>query len=158
MANPIVERRRSLDRLISTMGFFVLVKGHLHIESGPRTGTNANLLIGQANSQGKFIFYQKPRKPWAKSRLLWLDMLTTGRQGIDYTQYVCDRYNDVHVRFISRSAVVQSSDISSAKSTVKRDIPGRSHYRISYWLRSYSNNPDADDPSPTLRAQSTREI
>ena len=32
--NPIVEIRRSYDRLISTMGFPLLV-GHLYIESGP---------------------------------------------------------------------------------------------------------------------------
>ena len=34
--NPIVEIRRSLDRLISTMGFPILVRWHLYIESRPR--------------------------------------------------------------------------------------------------------------------------
>ena len=34
--NPIVEIRRSYDRLISTMGFPILVRWHLYIESGPR--------------------------------------------------------------------------------------------------------------------------
>ena len=33
--NPIVEIRRSYDRLISTMGFPILVRQHLYIESGP---------------------------------------------------------------------------------------------------------------------------
>ena len=32
----IVEIRRSYDRLISTMGFLILVRRHLYIESGPR--------------------------------------------------------------------------------------------------------------------------
>ena len=34
--NPIVEIRRSYDRLISTMGFPIQVRLHLYIESGPR--------------------------------------------------------------------------------------------------------------------------
>ena len=38
--NPIVELRRSYDRLISTMGFPILVRRHLHIESGPRSRTS----------------------------------------------------------------------------------------------------------------------
>ena len=33
--NPIVEIRRSYDRLISTMGFPKLVRWHLYVESGP---------------------------------------------------------------------------------------------------------------------------
>ena len=36
IGNPIVEIRRSYDRLISTMGFPILVRWHLVIESGPR--------------------------------------------------------------------------------------------------------------------------
>ena len=36
IGNPIVEIRRSYDRLISTMGFPILVRWHLYIESGPR--------------------------------------------------------------------------------------------------------------------------
>ena len=35
IGNPIVEIRRSHDRLISTMGFPILVRKHLYIESGP---------------------------------------------------------------------------------------------------------------------------
>ena len=35
--NPIVEIRRSSDRLISTMGFPILVRWNLHIESAPST-------------------------------------------------------------------------------------------------------------------------
>ena len=37
IGNPIVEIRRSYDRLISKMGFPMLVRWHLYIESGPRT-------------------------------------------------------------------------------------------------------------------------
>ena len=36
IGNPIVEIRRSDDRLISTMGFPILVRWHLYIESGSR--------------------------------------------------------------------------------------------------------------------------
>ena len=35
IGNPIVEIRRSQDRLISTMGFPILVRQHLYIELGP---------------------------------------------------------------------------------------------------------------------------
>ena len=35
MGNPIVEIRRSDDRLISTKGFHILIRWHLCIESGP---------------------------------------------------------------------------------------------------------------------------
>ena len=35
IGNPIVEMRRSYDRLISTIGFPILVRWHLYIESGP---------------------------------------------------------------------------------------------------------------------------
>ena len=35
IGNPIVEIRRSYDRLISTMGFPIPVRCHLYIESGP---------------------------------------------------------------------------------------------------------------------------
>ena len=35
IGNPILEIRRSYDRLISTMGFLILVRRHLNIESAP---------------------------------------------------------------------------------------------------------------------------
>ena len=37
IGNPLVEIRRSYHRLISTMGFPILVRRHHYIESGPRT-------------------------------------------------------------------------------------------------------------------------
>ena len=37
IGNPIMEIRRSYDRLISTMGFPILVRRHLYIESGSRS-------------------------------------------------------------------------------------------------------------------------
>ena len=40
IGNPIVEIRRSYDRLISTMGFPILVRRHLYIESGPWRPSN----------------------------------------------------------------------------------------------------------------------
>ena len=39
-----MEIRRSYDRLISTMGFPILVRWHLYIESGPRTLTISNTI------------------------------------------------------------------------------------------------------------------
>ena len=36
IGNPIMKIRRSDDRLISTMGFPILVRWHLYIETGPR--------------------------------------------------------------------------------------------------------------------------
>ena len=36
IGNPIVATRRSYDRLISTMGFPILVRWHLYIETGPQ--------------------------------------------------------------------------------------------------------------------------
>ena len=40
VGNPIVEIRRSYDRLISTMGYPILVRWHLYIESGPWGSVN----------------------------------------------------------------------------------------------------------------------
>ena len=39
-----MEIRQSFDRLISTMGFPILVICHLYIESGPRSQINSNVL------------------------------------------------------------------------------------------------------------------
>ena len=46
IGNPIVEIRRSYDRLISTMGFPILVRWHLYIESGPWSLLRRRRLIG----------------------------------------------------------------------------------------------------------------
>ena len=40
IGNPIVEIRRSYGRLISTMGFPILGRRHLYIDSGPRIHLN----------------------------------------------------------------------------------------------------------------------
>ena len=50
IGNPIVEIRRSYDRLISTMGFPILVRRHLYIESGfccTRTSTHLASCCGK---------------------------------------------------------------------------------------------------------------
>ena len=44
LGNPIVEIRRSYDRLISTMGFPILIRWHLYIESGLRILRNSHRL------------------------------------------------------------------------------------------------------------------
>ena len=43
--NPIVEIRQSNDRLISTMGFPILVRRYLYIESGPCLSCVVNIII-----------------------------------------------------------------------------------------------------------------
>ena len=45
IGNPIVEIRRSYDRLISTMGFPIPVRRHLYIESGPWWLMMASFLV-----------------------------------------------------------------------------------------------------------------
>ena len=45
IGNPIMEIRRSYDRLISTMGLPILVRWHLYIESGPTLLTVHTLLL-----------------------------------------------------------------------------------------------------------------
>ena len=47
IGNSIVEIRRSDDRLISTMGFPILVRWHLYIESGP-WGRQLHVLFSQS--------------------------------------------------------------------------------------------------------------
>ena len=56
IGNPIVEIRRSYDRLISTMGFPILVRCHLYIESGPRCWTCCNPLL----NCGALVYWRIP--------------------------------------------------------------------------------------------------
>ena len=42
---PLWRVRRSYDRLISTMGFLILVRRHLYIESGPWSQMSSRLLM-----------------------------------------------------------------------------------------------------------------
>ena len=60
IGNPIVEKRRSYDCLISTMGFPILIKWHLYIESGPRcfTSSTTTLLLTPENNFRLFIWIQ----------------------------------------------------------------------------------------------------
>ena len=53
-----MEIRRSYDRLISTMGFPILVRCHLYIESGPSmfvNGENLNTLETKFNTELKHV-------------------------------------------------------------------------------------------------------
>ena len=45
IGNPIVEIRRSCDRLICTMGFPIPVRRHLYIESGPCSNSGDDVII-----------------------------------------------------------------------------------------------------------------
>ena len=45
IGNPTVEIRRSYDHLISTMGFPILVRWHLYIESGLRLGSHVLMIF-----------------------------------------------------------------------------------------------------------------
>ena len=55
IGNPIVEIRRFYDRLISTMGFPILVRWHLYIESGPRALLSLNIKVKKKSKSNKHI-------------------------------------------------------------------------------------------------------
>ena len=61
IGNPIVEIRRSYDRLISTMGFPILVRRHLYIESGPWT----------CNDLSNHCGHWRQWRLWNKNQLVW---------------------------------------------------------------------------------------
>ena len=61
IGNPIVEIRRSYDRLISTMGFPIPVRRHLYIESGPWS-------FVQGNTNDEWILSVLPNHPSACPR------------------------------------------------------------------------------------------
>ena len=52
IGNPIVEIRRSYDCLISTMGFPILVRLHLYIESGPWCSLTSKMIQSHVNNRG----------------------------------------------------------------------------------------------------------
>ena len=52
MGIPIVEIRRSYDRLISTMVFPILTRRHLFVESGPSTSQELCPLLWRHNGRG----------------------------------------------------------------------------------------------------------
>ena len=72
IGNPIVEIRRSNDRLISTNGFPTLVRWYLYIESGPWSYCSL-VLNHPCDSFTRFshmkhifsFFYSAPNPPWA---------------------------------------------------------------------------------------------
>ena len=55
IGNPIVEIRRSYDRLISTMGFPILIRRHLYIESGPCNQSSSLMLLIPAKAIYDFL-------------------------------------------------------------------------------------------------------
>ena len=79
IGNPIVEIRRSYDRLISTMGFHILVRWHLYTESGGKQTYQTSTCI-LLNKQGKSEGFDSCDRPsnlaqiWSKSSIfcpLW---------------------------------------------------------------------------------------
>ena len=80
IANPIVEIRRSYDRLISTMGFPILVRWHLYIETGP----------SQFYPYPSGLLHKIAPEPVKQSWRIWVceystnknDNVTTTKQGI----------------------------------------------------------------------------
>ena len=54
--NPIMEIRRSYDRLISTMGFPILVEWHLYFESGPNDWCPHHTRPGPRLNIRKYVF------------------------------------------------------------------------------------------------------
>ena len=69
IGNPIVEIRRSYNRLISTMGSPILVRRHLYIESGPRSSTAKILPL---HDEWILFFHKKAHKLCAPSQ--WWEM------------------------------------------------------------------------------------
>ena len=84
VGNPIVEIRRSYDRLISTMWFPILIRQHLYIESGTRISfctmtlniiisksllyfPGANELSWRRSKYACQINSTLPRQPWSSS-------------------------------------------------------------------------------------------
>ena len=53
-----MEIRRSQDRLISTVGFAILVRWHLDIESGPRPRPSAPMILSMRNGDKHFFLAQ----------------------------------------------------------------------------------------------------
>ena len=60
IGNPIVEIRRSYDRLISTMGFPILVRRDLYIESGPRKHLELLPLVILCSMYSKTVVESSP--------------------------------------------------------------------------------------------------
>ena len=54
IGNPIVDIRRSYDRLISTMGFPILVRWCLYIESGPSKAISARCATNNNHTADEF--------------------------------------------------------------------------------------------------------
>ena len=84
IGNPIVEMRRSYDGLISTMGFPILVRWHLYIESGPR-----------CSEKPHFGFH-----PWRMSMSIAEVIITIIR-------WLVPVYGQVHVRLWLRMASLE---------------------------------------------------
>ena len=83
LGNPIVEIRRSYDRLISTMGFPVLVRWHLYIESGPSSGIEC-------------LLHCKHRElPWCQLSRHWRHYGLSQRQLCDHWQHVGCRWDNL---------------------------------------------------------------
>ena len=72
IGNPIVKIRRFYDRLISTMGFPILVRWHFYIESGPMLFHGCDKLVAAAmhiEAHGRL----KRDFPAPRSQYMWLN-------------------------------------------------------------------------------------
>ena len=82
IGNPIVEIRRSYDRLISTMGFPIPVRRHLYIESGP---WSISLKVFPSQCKCKWKCFLMSFHSWPKFFFFWT---YTMQQCMCYTQSI----------------------------------------------------------------------
>ena len=73
IGNPIVEIRRSYDRIISTMGFPILIRCHLYIESGPRSPSACTVTVEPIGRTGSRIFVRKIQPRFVAAGNHWRD-------------------------------------------------------------------------------------
>ena len=66
IGNPVVEIRRSYNRLISTMGFPLLVRRHHYIESGPWLSPNP-LLVSKCQINPQLTTHLPSYQTWPSS-------------------------------------------------------------------------------------------
>ena len=84
IGNPMLEIRWSYDRLIYKMGFPILVRRHLYIESGPRLWYSKLALQNIVNTPGD-CFVTPARQCWL---LYWYEVLNVSRTLITQVYFI----------------------------------------------------------------------
>ena len=109
IGNPIVEIRRSYDRLISTMGFPILIRRLVYIESGPRfwpVSPVSYSLTSLTPGQWYRISPVLVKQPWR----IWI---TDSPESLNYTQPRQNKAQQNYVyRKISSIKRIKSQNVS----------------------------------------------